>query len=438
MQADIIPDGWSDTLLGAEMARVIGGGTPSRAVPGYWNGEIPWASVKDFNDDSKIIRDTQEHITAKGLEHSAANLIEPGTVLVCTRMAVGRAAICERHTAINQDVKALYPSANLDPHYLLLLLAYARPHLEAISIGSTVKGLNIDQLLGLRVKLPHPTEQRRIVEVLHAIDATIQSTEKLITKLRWMEAGLLHDLLTRGLDRDGKLRDPIRHPEQFKGSPLGFIPKEWEPITLGAIVLGGGGTIQTGPFGSQLHAHEYVLEGTPVVMPQDIHQGRISEVHIARVSSAKAAALWRHKFKVNDVVFARRGDLERCACIGEREEGWLCGTGCLLVRPPKNELSGDWLASTYRHERSQRQILARAVGSTMVNLNAGLLSTLLIAKPKLDEQTVIVERLAAQDKCIRAEEANRDKLIKIKKGLLHDLLTGCVRVPAPKSEVVMV
>jgi type I restriction enzyme S subunit len=108
------------------------------------------------------------------------------------------------------------------------------------------------------------------------------------------------------------------------------------------------------------------------------------------------------------------------------------------VRPPKNELSGDWLASTYRHERSQRQILARAVGSTMVNLNAGLLSTLLIAKPKLDEQTVIVERLAAQDKCIRAEEANRDKLIKIKKGLLHDLLTGCVRVPAPKSEVVMV
>lgn len=341
--------------------------------------------------------------------------------------------------ALNQHIFKVTEKPNINRRWLFYALDEVRQKAErAAHGGSGLVHVRRGDLLLYTINTPLEDEQRHIAEVLDTIEAAIQRADTLINKLKWMKLGLLHDLLTCGLDGDGELRDSVRYPEQFKDSPLGLIPKNWELTTLKAAVLGGGGNIQTGPFGSQLHAYEYALEGTPVVMPQDIQQGLISEEHIARVPAVKATAMSRHQFKLNDVVFARRGDLERCAAIAEREVGWLCGTGCLLVRPPKNELNGKWLAATYRHDRSQRQILARAVGSTMVNLSAGLLGTLLIAKPKFEEQTAIVEKLDIQDQRIHAEETNRDKLIQIKKGLMHDLLTGRVRVPSAKSEVVAV
>jgi type I restriction enzyme S subunit len=428
MQSNSVPLGWLDCSLGNAIVRVVGGGTPSRSIPGYWVGNIPWASVKDFTDDTKWLSETEEHISPAGLASSTANLIEPGIPIVCTRMAVGRAAIPLKPIAINQDLKALYPHKYLDPRYLLILLNFIRPRFEALSIGSTVKGINVDQLLAVRVCFPPLDEQRRIVEILDTIDSTIAHTSSLIAKLKQMKAGLLHDLLTRGLDENGELRDAIGHPEQFKDSLLGRIPQDWEVTTLGTVVVRSGGFLQTGPFGSQLHAYEYVDAGVPVIMPQDIQDGQISDFQITHISPAKAGTLARHQVEINDVVFARRGDLERCAFIGKREIGWLCGTGCLLVRVPGKEIDCRWLAATYRHERSQRQILARAVGSTMVNLNSTLLSDLLIAKPTYLEQTAIVRVLDTYDKRIRTEQAYRDKLKLQKKGLMHDLLTGKVRV----------
>jgi type I restriction enzyme S subunit len=217
------------------------------------------------------------------------------------------------------------------------------------------------------------------------MDAASAHTEALITKLKQIKAGLLHDLLTCGMDENGQLRDAIANPKQFKDSPLGRIPKDWELITLRDVVTRSGGLIQTGPFGSQLHAYEYVDVGVPVIMPQDIRDGYISDSHIVRIPLKKSRTLARHLVELNDVVFARRGDLGRCVAINEREVGWLCGTGCLLFRPPEKEIDAHWLAATYRHERSQRQILSRAVGSTMVNLNSTLLADLLIAKPTYTE-----------------------------------------------------
>ena len=114
--------------------------------------------------------------------------------------------------------------------------------------------------------------------------------------------------------------------------------------------------------------------------------------------------------------------------MGEREEGWLCGTGCLLVRPPEDEVSGDWLAAVYQSSLCQRQIYARAVGSTMVNLNTSLLASLIVPNPPCPEQLLIVEAIDTYDACIRAEEATLDKLPQVKRGLMDDLLTGRVRV----------
>lgn len=126
----------------------------------------------------------------------------------------------------------------------------------------------------------------------------------------------MHDLFTRGVTPDGHLR-PTREqaPDLYKESPLGWIPKEWEVERLGDILRRCGGYLQTGPFGSQLHAHEYQVEGVPVVMPQDINDGLIGTEQIARIHEGRAEELDRHRMRLGDIVIARRGDLSRAAAL---------------------------------------------------------------------------------------------------------------------------
>lgn len=270
------------------------------------------------------------------------------------------------------------------------------------------------------------TEQSKIAEVLSTVDRAIAQTEALIAKQQRIKTGLMQDLLTRGIDEHGQLRSEATHA--FKDSPLGRIPVEWEVKSLGAALDAAKGYLQTGPFGSQLHAHEYTHVGVPVVMPQDILQGLVSTAIIARIPEARAHDLRRHRVIENDIVFSRRGDLSRAAAIGEREIGWLCGTGCFLLRVPPNNMSASWLAHLYRHRWIQRQIETNAVGSTMPSLNNGVMAQLVVPFPAIDEQRNIANRIDAMDAETELLETQRSKQQSLKTALMQDLLTGKVRV----------
>lgn len=101
----------------------------------------------------------------------------------------------------------------------------------------------------------------------------------------------------------------------------------WEQKVLGDIST----SIQTGPFGSQLHQSDYSDEGIPVVMPKDLIRGMVSEESIAQISKEHVERLSKHKIKAGDILYSRRGDVGKCAFASEREIGWICGTGCLKV-----------------------------------------------------------------------------------------------------------
>jgi hypothetical protein len=197
--------GYQPQPLRNAVAGHVGGGTPSRQVPSYWRGKIPWASVKDFPEQSGVIHDTEEHISASGLNASASNLISAGTPLVCTRMAVGRAAMPSVPMAINQDVKAIFPAPGVSPAYLLKLLQFIQPKAEAQAVGSTVKGIRIQDYLDIKTPIADTDAQPFIACILDTLDTAIHETEAIIAKLRAVKQGLLHDLLTRGIDANGEL-----------------------------------------------------------------------------------------------------------------------------------------------------------------------------------------------------------------------------------------
>ncbi|AXA84491.1 hypothetical protein DCD74_07150 [Lysobacter oculi] len=415
--------------IGDVIAKHVGGGTPSRQVASYWNGNIPWASVKDFPEEAGVIEDTEEHISPAGLGSSASTLIPAGVPLVCTRMAIGRAAMPAVPMAINQDVKALFPKDGVPSSYLLKLLRYIRQKAEDQSVGSTVKGIRVRDYLEIEVPIADDDARPVIAQILDTLDTAIAQTEAIIAKLKAVKQGLLHDLLTRGIDANGELRPPQSEaPQLYKHSALGWIPREWEEVTLGEIAKRSGGLLQTGPFGSQLHAHEYAIEGVPVLMPQDMVDGEFSIANIARITERKAIALARHRVRPNDLVFSRRGDLSRCVAIGEQQTGWLCGTGCLLARLPSSEVNAFWLALVYQQPATQSQVMGRAVGSTMANLNTSILASITIGRPVVNEQDEIVSRVASASLRIRTEEQTLQKLYLEKAGLMDDLLTGRVRV----------
>lgn len=179
---------------------------------------------------------------------------------------------------------------------------------------------------------------------------------------------------------------------------------DWTSTTLGEICANGHGGIQTGPFGSQLHAEEYAPVGIPVVMPQDLGDNTISTAQIARVPEAVAARLGRHRLAVGDIVFSRRGDVTRRALVRDSNADWLCGTGCLRVRPG-NAVDSTFLSYLLGTADAKAWLLGNAVGTNMLNLNTTILGSLPLAVPPLSEQQAIAEVLGALDDKIAANTA---------------------------------
>lgn len=171
---------------------------------------------------------------------------------------------------------------------------------------------------------------------------------------------------------------------------------EWLQTNL-SDVCSDGGLIQTGPFGSQLHASDYVDGGAvAVIMPKDLKDSRIDLSTIARITNEEANRLSRHRVKRGDIVYSRRGDIERHGRVGEVEEGFLCGTGCLLVRPGRG-VDSLFLSYQLNSEPVRTWLRGHAVGATMLNLNTEILSSLPIRIPNRATQSAISSMLGSLD-----------------------------------------
>ena len=390
-------DDWNSKSLG-DVCRPVGGGTPSRSQPNYWNGNTPWASVKDFSDDSLVLAETQEHITQEGLESSASTLIPSGTPVICTRMAVGRCAVTTRPTAINQDLKALPLSDDFELDFFIRLLRFHAPDLDRVSIGSTVRGITTKDLLKLPLRFPQKPHQARIAAVLYTADEAIAKTEAVIAKLRQVRTGLIHDLLTYGLDENGHLRDPVAHREQFQETNLGLLPRAWDVVALGTALSMQAGSGLTG---------EDISEAGPYA----VYGGNGQRGFTSRFTHAG-------RF----VLIGRQGAL--CGNIAVAS-GQFFATEHAIVCTPVRPVSAGWLAC-YLDKMNLNRF---SEASAQPGLSVQKISFKQIALPPLDEQVLIETRIDELDRLLESETEELQKLTHLKSGLMDDLLTGRVRVP---------
>jgi type I restriction enzyme S subunit len=225
-------DGWVTTNFGAVTDRVVGGGTPSRTVASYWNGDIPWMTVKDFANHSP--KGTLEYITRDGLKNSASNLIPRNTIIISTRMALGKAVIFNVDVAINQDLKAIFPCKDIETRFMYYWFQFNEPRIAEMGSGSTVMGISLVDLRKIPFVKPPQAEQITIAAILSDMDAEIAALESKLIKALQLKQGMMHNLLTGKIRlapqastiipfpkaKESKVESAKRHNWQFKEAVL--------------------------------------------------------------------------------------------------------------------------------------------------------------------------------------------------------------------------
>jgi type I restriction enzyme S subunit len=205
----------------------------------------------------------------------------------------------------------------------------------------------------------------------------------------------------------------------------------WNVATLGEVVDRDGGLIQTGPFGSQLHQSDYVTEGIPVIMPKDIADGRIDPNSVARVSEETAVRLSRHRLRPKTIVLPRRGAITKRAFVGEDQTGWLCGTGCLQIALEGAHLLPEFLYYYMEQQEVVRWLEQHAVGTTMLNLSAAIVTELPLRYPAPTVQRRIADVLSAYDDLI---EKNRRRMALLEEAARQLYREWFVRLRFPGHE----
>jgi len=311
-----------------------------------------------------------------------------------------------------------------DKRFLLLVINSDRVRRNIISnaTGTTVRHTSPDRILANLVPKPPVEEQSKIADIFDTIDIAIAHTSSLIAKLKQMKAGLLHDLLTRGLDENGELRDAIGHPEQFKDSPLGQIPKEWEVRTMEEITT----KIVDGVHKTPV----YVESGIPFLTVENLTAGiGISLKNVRYVTpSAHAEFFKRADPRPGDVLVSKDGTLGIARIVTDDLPEFSIFVSVAQLRPSEALVLPSFICTFFETGEYERQLGHRSAGTGLKHIHLEHFRAFQLAVPPIAEQHRISKVLNSHDIRIRTEEAYRDKLKLQKKGLMHDLLTGKVRV----------
>ncbi len=180
---------WEEKKLG-DVCSYIGGGTPSKKVKEYWNGNINWASVKDIT--GKYLYETQDKISQLGVDSSATNICGPDSLLLITRMSPGKTVITKCITAINQDLKIV--KSDIKVEFLHLLFQSIQTKIDEKTSGTTVKGISIEGLNQIDIRLPCKAEQQKITACLSSLDSLIQNQQKVVTTWQQRKKALLQQM----------------------------------------------------------------------------------------------------------------------------------------------------------------------------------------------------------------------------------------------------
>jgi type I restriction enzyme S subunit len=411
-EAGVIPEDWSVYSLGS-LAEIAAGGTPSRRIPEYWNGDIPWVTTTEINFNTILA--TSERLTTLGVKNSAAKLLFPGTLLLAlygqgkTR---GKVAVLGIRATTNQACASIILSPTVSRSFVFHFLASRYRAIRNLSNSGSQENLSGKIVRSIAIPLP-PTkaEQEAIAEALSDADALVESLEQLLAKKRRIKQSAMQELLT------GKKRLP------------GFCGK-WEVRPLGAEIT----ALDAGVSVNSTDNAADSDPGAPSILKTScVDRGVFTPTECKRIAP-KDVCRAKLNPRSDSILVSRMNTIDlvgECGYVDANYPDLFVPDRLWLTRFRRgSDISAKWLTYILSSEHYRALLKAAATGTSgsMKNIAKGALLSLEVIFPQGPEQTAIATILSDMDAEIAALEAKLTKALQIKQGMMQELLTGRIRL----------
>ena len=379
---------WKETAI-LEIIDIIGGGTPKTSIADYWNGEIPWLSVKDFNNDNRYVYDTEKHISDLGLNNSSTKLLQRDDIIISARGTVGEIAMIPYPMAFNQSCYGIRAKAGTDKSFLYYLLKYKIADLKRMTHGSVFDTITRDTFANLIVSLPPYEIQRGIASVLMLIDDKIECNSRINDNLE-QQASAMVDQYFESVSSTVSFSDIMSFESGFAFQSSTYLPNgQYRIITIK--------NVQDGQIDTTGAA--YIDE-----LPQRMKSGCL--------------------LQVGDALLSLTGNVGRTGIVCEN--GLLLNQRVAKIVPHRKELL-PLLYFIFRQPSMKTQLESIAKGTAQLNLSP--VETLKLSVPyDVDVSLKLANALAPIYQAVIANNQQSLILASIRDLLLPKLMSGEIDV----------
>ena len=396
---------WEESKLGL-IGTFTGGGTPSKDEASYWVGKNPWVSSSDISDDN--IQDVciSRFISDKAIQETATKIVPANSILLVSRVGVGKLAITRVPICTSQDFTNFTPRKD-DLVFLAYYLKTLRNTFLSFNQGMAIKGFTKDDVLGLEIFLPRLKEQQKIADCLASLDELITLEAQKLATLKTHKKGMMQQLFPAAGETVPKLRFP-----EFRDAG------EWKLVTFGKLSL----DVSDGNYSSKYPTQsDFIKIGVPFLRANNLKFGTVSDEDMRFISKQQHHELTKGHLKKGDILISTRGELGIIALVPDRHVG--SNINAQLVRiNSSNKIVNTFLFQLLDYSRTIGLFDALSTGTALKQLPIGKLNQLSLRIPEVPvEQKKIADCLASLDDRITAQTQKLATLKAHKKGLMQQL-----------------
>lgn len=420
----------------SELVEIIGGGTPKTNVEKYWNGDIPWLSVKDFNSDNRKIYYTEKTITKEGLKNSSTNLLEEGDLIISARGTVGALAQLGRPMAFNQSCYGLKAKKITSNDFIYYLLKYKIREIKQNIHGSVFDTITRNTFDVLTAKIPNIKEQKAIANILSTLDEKIETNNKINKKLEEMAQALFKHWFV-----DFEFPDENGKPYKSSGgemvdSELGMIPRGWEVKKIVDL---------------DIFISDYVANGSFKTLKDNVNitdsNGYAVFIRNTDLKSKFASGmkfvdkhsydfLAKTKLYGNEVIISNVGDVGSVYLCPNLGRPMTLGNNVILLKSEKDPKENYFYYRLFKSNLGQHLISTITSGSVQLKFNKTDFRNLKIIYPNRNLLEKYLDLESSIEKKIQLNNKESSKLINIRNAILPKLMSGEIRVPLDEDELV--
>jgi len=416
--SNLLPERWVEAELGDTcFVTKLAGFEYTQYFDYSIGGEVIAVRVLNLKKGKLDLKSVQR-ISRKVSEGLPRSRLAKHDIVISYVGTVGEVAIINEdnkyHLAPN--VAKISPdSSKIIGEYLVQVLTSDKTQKSIQLLGSITSqpSLSMGNLRKVYIPSPPLAEQQKIAKILTSVDEVIEKTQAQIDKLKDLKTGMMQELLTNG----------IGHTE-FKESPVGRIPAEWDVVRVDEIVtkVGSGVTPKGG-------SKAYVSSGIPLIRSQNVHSDGLRLDNVSFITAEQHQKMKGSQLQANDVLLNITGaSIGRCYYLADDFIEGNVNQHVCIIRLKKHVVSHVFITLLLNGQLGQTQIMSLQAGGNREGLNFQQIREIKLPLPPIEEQIKISNTLSSIERKIRIKESKLNAVIKIKKALMQDLLTGKVRV----------